>query len=74
MSDFNSDKPRKRRPSGESKDELKKVFKEIFPFLDTAIKNAKKGFENFENKDIPISERESSTTVFKLIEKILDRK
>lgn len=56
---------------GKSKEELKKVYDEIFPNLAIAIKNAKKGFDNFESSIKPIPQRESSTLVFKLVEKLL---
>ena len=49
----------------------RKLKKMTFPFLQTAIDNAKMGFESFE-PGVSVSKMESSTRVFELIEKILE--
>jgi hypothetical protein len=57
---------------GKSKEELHSTFKIIFPNLDVARKNAKTCAEKFENKKVSISERESSSTVYILVESLLE--
>jgi hypothetical protein len=54
-----------------SKEELQIIFKEIFPKIKDAVKNAKLGFQKFEEDNIPIPERESCSSVFLIIERIL---
>jgi hypothetical protein len=56
---------------GKTKEEIQKVIKEILPKLEIAIKHAKLSFDKFEKHNISISNRESSSTIFQLIEKLL---
>lgn len=59
---------------GKTKEELKKVFEEIKDKLEVALKNSRNCFDKFEKDNIPIPKRESCTTVFKLIEKLVGDK
>ena len=59
---------------GKTKEELKKDFEEIKDKWQTALKNSRNCFDKFEKDNIPIPKRESCSTVFKLVEKLLGNK
>ncbi len=55
---------------GKTKETLQKVFEELKDKMPEAIRNARKGSEDFESRNIPIPLRESSSTIYKLIERL----